>query len=394
MIPSKRTHGMVLGAAAILAVAVPSIAHWVLSARIDDRLEPALAEALGTGVSIGSIEASLTGSVRVQDVRIDRVLEIDSIEAAVGLGRLLRGDLRAEELRVVSPRVRVHVDAQGRSNLERLARRWAERKGGNGVARQARRDHGIRRIVVTEGDLVVHLGGHGEMRLRGVALQPRAGGVRMTVAGAELELGADPYALRGGFDRMAGDLVVPAMRFDRLVAAGGDLTLHTRGATPVRFQRAMLLRDGTGGGDRFAAAVERSGSSGRLVVTAPHGARARLFEIQAQDVPLGPLGPLLPTGFELGAASGSGRAVVRRADGETELGLEASLARVAVDDARVARRRVETDLEVKARVRRRGSELEILSFEARRGALDLALTGRLGLAAGVPERGTVELRLA
>lgn len=393
MHPSSRTHGIVLAAAATLAVAVPAIAHRVLHGRIDDRLEPALSEALGTGVSIGSVEASLTGSVRVEDVRIGRVLEARAIEASVGLGRLLQGDLRADELRVLSPQLRVHVDSHGRTNLERLARHWSERKRSAGSAPASRRDHGLRRIVVSEGDLVVHIGRNGSLRLRDVALHPRAGGVRMTVGGATVDLHAGTHALVGGFDRLAGDLTLPAMHFDRLVAVGGALTLSTDGQAPVRFERAMALRDRPDG-DRFAAAVERSGSSGRIIVTAPSWSHNRVVRIEAHSMSLSPLAPYLPAGFALGDSSATGSAVLYRSTDGLEVGLDASLRGVAIDDRRIAARRVEGDVDLTARLRKHSDELEIVSLEARRGAIDVALSGRLTLGSGVPERGSLRVALA
>src|SRR5690606_15275140 len=126
---------------------------------------------------------------------------IDAIEASIGMGSLLGGRLRADEVRVDGPRVAVRIDPDGDSDLARLARRLARRaldgpgrSGQAGGAGDPGRAPALRRILVARGALTAHVVGVGELAAEGVELIPEPGGVRVL---------AGPIRLRAAWGRGA-----------------------------------------------------------------------------------------------------------------------------------------------------------------------------------------------
>ena len=145
----------ILLATAICAVGVPlSAAAW-LSARTAG-LAAHLGAAGGVPARIGAVDADLTGAIRLADDALGELVAADAVEASVALESLLAGALRADEIRVAGPRVSLHVDADGDSDLARLARRLIHRPDSpdSPDARDAAAARGrLRRIVVSSGTL-------------------------------------------------------------------------------------------------------------------------------------------------------------------------------------------------------------------------------------------------
>src|SRR5262245_56139487 len=91
-------------ATALCAVGVPvSAAAWVSArtAALADRLHAAG----GVAARVGAIDADLAGTLRLSGVALGELVAADAIEASVALDSLLAGTLRADEIRVVAPRV-------------------------------------------------------------------------------------------------------------------------------------------------------------------------------------------------------------------------------------------------------------------------------------------------
>src|SRR5687767_3898110 len=139
----------VLATTALLACGIPiGAATWVRS-RTDD-LADQLGAVGGVRARIGSVDADLTGAIRMTDVALGRLVSVEAIEASVAMSSLLGGQLRADEIRIDHPRVTVEIDRNGDSDLARLARAMAHR--GANTTRKAKAS-GIRRIIVANGAL-------------------------------------------------------------------------------------------------------------------------------------------------------------------------------------------------------------------------------------------------
>jgi hypothetical protein len=404
----RRERG-ILWAAAALSVAVPLAADRHLDARVRGGLEPALSEALGTSVEVAGFDADLTGAVRLSGVRVGGLFAAGTIEASVGLATLLSGRLRADEVRIDRPQLHARLDATGDSNIERLLRRVAERRGDRGARGSASAGGGLRRVVVTGGDLLIRTGDHGALRLRGLELHPQRGGVRAVAAEVGLSLAAGGLEATGRFDRAAADLTLPGagpdgararLRVDRFAAAGGSIALRAVDAPPEAAP-ALPLRDvvvagglHARGGAWLSARVDRD-LPGTLDVAIERGADETRVEVRARALPLSPLssGALV-----LDDAVATAELVLALGGGGEHVAVELSgaLDGVIIDSPRLAPRPVAIDLTGRLRARRDGGQVLVDELELHRGPLALSAHGELAWPSGarLPDRGTVEAALA
>ncbi|HTM22605.1 MAG TPA: biosynthetic peptidoglycan transglycosylase [Kofleriaceae bacterium] len=393
-----------LATTVVLALLVPVAAAWYLDRRIDRDLEPALADALGAPVSVDHAEASLTGAFRLDGVRVGDVFEAGSIEASIAPGSLFAGRLEPDEIRVDRPRVRLRVDRDGASNLAPLLARWRARRacaappcptGGDGSRGR------LRRVVVTGGDLVVSLGDHGHVRVRGLELRPRPGGLRVIAGAAELDGGSGPWTMTGRFERGAADLSLPALRVDRALAVGGTIDLAAVGADGGARAglRTASLSCGIGGGGRecawrLAAAVAQAGRDAR--VSATYGGHAVALDLQG--VPLAMLAPLLPRGLALADARATGTATLARAGG-LAIDADVALAGGTLDHRRIAPVAVPLDghLRLRTHITSIGPLRQVVvdDFAYVRGALELRGHGNFAVAPGdhLPRRADLHAEL-
>ena len=214
-----RSTRRVLLATVVCSAGVPvSAAVWL------DARTAALADHLGTagGVAarIGTVDADLSGAIRLSDVALGDLVTADAVEASVALDSLLAGALRADEIRVAGPRVAVQIDGDGDSDLARLARRLIHRPaspspdGDDGAGR-------LRRIVVSSGALSARIAGLGELAADGVAIVPDAGGIRVTTGTIRIDGRAGPLAIELGFARGAAELALPHLAVRRVLAVAG-----------------------------------------------------------------------------------------------------------------------------------------------------------------------------
>lgn len=393
---------ILLCGALALAVVVPLGLRWHLSRRIERDLEPSLSRAMGTGVHIGDVEAGLDGSVRLDHVAVGQMFEARGIEASVGLGSMLSGRLSPDEIRVESPALHVHIDDDGQSNLERLARRLAERRArATGAARHRSRPPRLRRVIVTGGDLVVRVGHRGSLTLRGVEARPRAGGARLVVGRVDVDLSLSGYRARGQFGRAAADLSLPRVAVRRALLVGGNVDVDpSRGDAATVRDAVVAYHTRRHAGLQIAARVARAGADGRVAITVPPG-HGGVALVEARDAPIAALAGLLPRGFDLSRTLWTGRAAVRRHDGVREVAIEGSLRALAVDDRRVADRPLLADVDLSARVDlARGTDggrvVSLRRMRARSGAIDLTASGQLTWPPGehLPMHGTVRAALA
>src|SRR5689334_14429867 len=215
-----RRERAILGIGAALALAVPVALAAHVRSRCADELGTKLTALAGMPSRIATVDAGLTGTVRLTDVAIGDLFAARAIEARVALPSLLAGRLTADEVFVEAPRLRATV-VGGEVDLVRVMRRIAGRRpGGSSTAAGGPRQ--VRRIVVTEGDLVVTIAGVGTVSASDVEFHPQAGGVRVLTGAVTVDAGAHGVTARAGFARSAADVALPAVRLERLVATGGS----------------------------------------------------------------------------------------------------------------------------------------------------------------------------
>ena len=399
----RRRETIVLVGAAVLAIAVPTgLAHH-LDQRIEQGLEPALADALGVGVEIGSIEANLTGTLRIEGLAIGRLLTADAVEASVALSSLLGGDIRADELRLEHPHLRIYVDRDGRANLERILRRATTaraRRHADGQASAASARH-LPRIIVTDGDLVVAIGDGGELHLGGVELHPQSGGVRLVAGKTTIAHRDQRWSVVGHFARTAADVSLPQLTIGRALAAGGELLITPASGAVTHVDNIVVTR-GMDGQSRLevTARAQRNGHDSPVHLIASALGDSIRVSVEGTDIPLAALAPLLPGAVELAGASASGTATVEFA-GTTIIGLavDAELSDVTLDHRHLAP--VPFSLSGQLRLlaaalpaspgQQRSIEVSELAFTT--GELVVEASGQASFAPGhyLPEHGTLKV---
>jgi hypothetical protein len=355
---SRRSEPFLLAGTFALALLAPLGAHHHLARRVDADLAPALTALAGQPVRIGSVDADLTGAVRLRDVGVGKLMAADAIEAAVipSPALLAGGSLRIREIRVERPRLHVHVDRLGRTDVEDLL--------GRVRAHIDSRAHGLAsgsapgvlpRIVVTRGALGVSLGDCGRAELRGIELLPQRGGVRALVTDTDLALDCGPWRIQGTLGRAAADIELPGLALARLLAVGGRLDVAADaegrpGTPPVTLVDLRLARGIDAPGLALQGRVSRAGADGAFAIELDRlgegqDARGMRAEIRGSDMPLALFAPLVPRSVDLSQGHGSGRLTVLAGE-QVHVDVDAELDRVLLDDRRVAT----VPLEVSGRV--------------------------------------------
>ncbi|MGE0395886.1 MAG: transglycosylase domain-containing protein [Kofleriaceae bacterium] len=232
----------ILVATAILAIGAPVGALAIVRDRTA-ALSDHLTDASGVPATIGSVDADLTGSVRLSDVAFGSLLSAETIQASVALDSLLSGDLRADEVQIASPRVAIEIDADGDSNLARLARRLAKRPDSSRPSPSSAsssthaRSPRVRRIVVSEGTLTARIAGVGEISADGVEIVPDTLGARVITGPLRVTSHGGPLPALANLDielaftRSAAEISLPEMKLGRVLAVGGTGSVSAGGKT-------------------------------------------------------------------------------------------------------------------------------------------------------------------
>ena len=302
-----------LAATAALAIAIPVGSAAYVRARTSD-IVAHLGAAAGVPAAIGSVDADLTGRVRLSDVALGRLFTADAIEASVALDSLLAGRLGADEIRVAAPRVSLDVSPDGDSDLARLVRRLARPGGGGSGAPK------LRRIVVSSGSLVARIAGLGELEADDVELVPDAGGVRVITGPLRVRAGAGELLLARG----AAEVALPHVTFGRVLAVGGTGTLHVAGGS-LTVRDVAVGRLAPGGPLELRASLDDGGATRPIAaeVLAPGH-----VIVHGEHVPLRALPA--PRGLDFADAYASGTIELAKAGGKLTITGDGAFERVRV----------------------------------------------------------------
>ena len=375
----------ILCATAVLAVGVPLGAHAWIRARTDE-LAAHLGAAGGVPARIGSVDADLTGAIRLTDVALGRLVAVDTIEASVAMSSLLGGHLRADEIRLDGPRVAVDVDATGDSDLARLARRIAHR---GGTANKAAEASGVRRIIVAHGALRARIAGVGELAAEDVELVPDATGVRVITGPVTLTGDRGTIHVELAFGRSAAELRMPEMQFGRVLAVGGSgrVTIADR-PIDVRDVAAGRLV-GHGELELRGAIVEPAGVTRPVAVDVAPGDRAITF--RGDGIPLAPFAALLPSSLDVTRARASGTFVLRRKPARLEVTADGTLDDLVIDHPNIASTPFELDAQLRGDLAVTPEAFAVPQLAIALGDLQLATSG--WVRRNGPASGQLEVRL-
>lgn len=310
----------ILCATAVLAVGVPiGLASWV-RARTDD-LADRLGTVAGVPARIGSVDADLTGAIRLTDVALGKLVAVDAIEASVAMSSLLGGQLRADEIRVDGPRIAVEIDEAGDSDLAQLARRVAHRGAGSGKRARA---SGIRRIIVAQGALTARIAGLGVLSAERVELVPDAGGVRVITGPVRLDGERSAIHVDLAFARSAAELRLPAMQFGRVLAVGGSGTLDVSGR-PVALHDIAAGRLAAGGALELRGALVDRREAVPRAVSAVISPADLSVTLTGDHVPLAPFAGVLPRALDVTDTHATGSVVLRKTPARVELAVDGTV---------------------------------------------------------------------
>ena len=355
---------------------MPLLARAHLARRIDRDLEPALGAALGVPVEVGSLDASLTGLVTLEEIAAADALRADAVEIAVDP---MAGSLEPTEIRLARPRVR--LAGAGDPLWARLRERLARHPDGH-----ARAPSRLQRLVVVGGALAIELPGGWSVRADGVALRPLGGGARLVAGPVDVTWrGPRALAARARFPRAAIDLGGGAA--PRLLAIDGEVSLGA-GDGPRLVLAGSTLTAGIGGDP---LRLSGRASTGRLTVAASPGGAA----IDLEALPLAFLGPLAGPAALLDAARASGHIELQAGGGAIAAAGRLALDGVLVTHPLVSSQPVVLDGSLALRAglrrlaRRRLLSIDELRLERAGVALDLAGLLEWTPGAALPARGQI-----
>ncbi len=304
----RRRDSIILLAAGALALLVPVAASHYLQLRINSGLEPALERRLGVDVDIGGIDASLTGVVRLSDVKVADMFAATSVEAAIGLGPLVSGELFLDEVRVDQPHLRIVRTANRSTNLQDLvARLRKSRRGAKRTHTTKRRRSRIGRVVVTGGELVVDFGKRGQVRARDVELHAKQGGVRVISGPVSMRARRGAAMVHAAFKRAAGDIDTSNLGARRLLAVAGNVKLTAPNGHVVNLDQAALSRGVLGDPTALTlrGSVAHVGGSSQVDVSTSLGGALRVH-VRGKRLPIGALTGLRRRGVDLSRAFADG----------------------------------------------------------------------------------------
>ena len=385
-----RRERRVLAATCALAVGVPlALAHH-LDIAVQDGLSPAMSRATGQRVSLGGVEAELTGTLRLRDVVVGDLLRAEAIEGAVSLDTLLSGELSADEIRVRRPRVLARIAADGSSDWQALvahtaAHLGARRQPGFTDAAADPRRRRLQRVVVSGGALVAEVGG-ARVTVREVELHPQAGGVRVVTGAVDVVGELGPYRLHGLLARVGADVGLPGMNVSRVVAVGGHGEISAAAPAGDARAGALLLaatavdvvRDRPGGAWRVSAEVDDRGAPRHVDVALDRESGATALTITGDRVPLTVLAALMPRGVGVERAHASGTVTLARGAGpgapllaRADLALDGAW----LEHSGIADAPVPLDGALALDLTAAGHRVDVRRMQLRRGGLHLALDG-------------------
>lgn len=294
--PSPRDLRYLAGVGA-LAVALPWASHAHIAAKTQ-RIADDLTHLTRTPASLGSIEATLSGAVVIDGLRLPGLLSLATVSAGVSFESLLDGRLRPDVVRVTSPVLYLDVDEDGSSALGRVVARLAQRRSRTAsVPDVVDEDRRHLAVVVDRGTVRARLGESVELVAEDVAIRPHRGLWRVTSGRLEA-VGRSPLRVHAEFPRTAADFDASSGRILRALAPAGVAI-----AGPTRFTD-VVASIGVDGGARLSA---RNGA-GIFELHAHLGA----VELRLEDLAVAVLAPLVPSFLGVERAVVSGRLDIAR----------------------------------------------------------------------------------
>ena len=386
----NRRRTIFIATTAVLAVGVPIGAASIVRSRTQ-ALADRLGEAAGVPARIGSLDADLTGTLRLSDVALGELFAADRVEASVALESLLSGQFSADEIRVAAPRIDVEITRDGDSNLARVVRRLAElRKKSGSSSRGAAR---VRRIVVSSGTLTARVAGLGEVSADRVELVPDEYGVRVITGTLRLKGGTGGITGELQLTRSAAEVALPRVSFGRVLAVGGDGTIRV-GMETIALRDVALGRLSSGGSLEARGFLDDHGIPRAIGadLIPPRDGNPFALSLHGDKIPLAPFAALAPHGVIVDNARVSGKLTVRRAAHTTQVTVAGSVSGLRLDHKTIGPQPIPVDAEVEASVAVSPDAVAVQRASFAVGAAHWSVSG--WLRRGSPVSGQLDVQLA
>ena len=386
--PAKPGVAILVATTALAAVGVPIGAAAFVRSRTQD-LAAHLGEAAGVPARIGSIDADLTGTLRLSDIALGDLFAADRVEASVALESLLSGQFSADEIRVAGPRIAVDVTRDGDSNLARVVRRLADLRKKTGSGSRPSR---VRRIVVSSGTLTARVAGIGEVSADGVELVPDEHGVRVITGKLRVRGSAGSVNGELQLSRSAAEVSFPHVSFGRVLAVGGSGTVHI-GAETVALRDVAIGRLSADGALEARGVLDDHGIPRALGADLypPRDGNGFALALHGDRIPLAPFAALAPRGVVVDQARVSGKLFVRRAAKTVQLDVSGSISGLRLDNRTIAPQPVPVDASIDATVALSPEAVAVQHANVAVGAARWTVSG--WLRRGSPVSGLLDVKL-
>ncbi len=385
-----RRRTLFVATTALLAVGLPIGAATIVRSRTQ-ALAARLGTAAGVPARIGSLDADLTGTLRLSDVALGELFAAERVEASVALESLLSGHFSADEIRVAAPRISVEVTRDGDSDLARVVRRLAELRKKTGTASSG--STRVRRIVVSSGTLTARVAGLGEVSADRVELVPDENGVRVITGTLRLRGGAGGIDAELQLARSAAEVALPHVSFGRVLAVGGGGTIRV-GSQTIALRDVAIGRLSPGGSLEARGFLDDHGIPRPLGadLIPPRDGNPFALTLHGDKIPLAPFAALAPKGIVVGNARVSGTVSVRRAAHTTQVAVAGSVLGLRLDHKTLGPQSIPVDATVDASVAVSPDAVAVQRASFAVGAARWSLSG--WLRRGSPVSGQLDVQLA
>jgi hypothetical protein len=315
------------------ALVVATGTSWSAYSYVANRtseLNAALSRKGGVAISIGSVDAGLTATVRLSDIRVGELFSADAFEARVAFSSLLNGEFGADEISVEAPRLNARIHADGNSELKDLVKRFSPSQHSPSA-----KPSKLRRVVVSRGELTIALDGGGEVVARDVEIEPTTGGVRVVTG--RLDVGLAQVG-RGSFASTACDLQLPTITITRGIAIGGSGTMQLPGsfatAPQLALRTVVVSRKQNDAPIHVFARIDDHGTSHPIQMWL-QPERPLAAWIEGTDVPLSLFATWLPSSIDVNAARASGSMTFAIAERHIHVEADAVATNITIRNPRV-----------------------------------------------------------
>lgn len=373
-----RRERWILAVAGVACIALPLVARQKLNQRVSVDLAKQASESLGLPIELGQASVGLTGTLEIRDVRVGEFFHAKRVMASIAPSASASSGLAPNELLIDGPSLELHVDRDGRTNLDAMLARRREQSGDSRTTPKNSSSR-LRTLRFVNGSLRIHVADAGSIESSGINLWMREGKVHALFGRTDIQLQQDNFQVRGTLPRAALDYR-RSIGLHRLLADGGAISVKgPRGRATLKELMVSAGVDGDSYLMSAQAGIDRT--TGSIKVRAQPTLQGYSLVASLVDAPLALIAPLLPRTVDPRLARISGEiAIDGDVAGDASLNVTTEgvhLAELVVNEPALSRRQLDLDLwlDAAATLKRSGAGILISSELTSMRSGDLELSG-------------------